>query len=93
MTDTHLGCFFLLLVTRRCAITVLAYVDELSYKGGLMGEEHLVVWYPEMGEKAPIYYCALGQFSHFYNKKKGGSPVSPLRWKLDFAFALDAILF
>jgi NAD(P)H dehydrogenase (quinone) len=50
-------------------VTVLAYADESSYEGGLMGEKHPVVWYREMGsKKAPIYYCALGHFSHFYNK-------------------------
>lgn len=49
-------------------VTVLAYVDEKTYEGGLMGEKHPVVWYHHLGEKkAPIFYCALGHFSHFYN--------------------------
>jgi NAD(P)H dehydrogenase (quinone) len=60
-------------------ITVLAYVDESSYEGGLMGEKHPVVWFREMGEKkAPIYYCALGHFSHFYNKTSGSPHVASL---------------
>lgn len=49
-------------------IKVIAYVDENSYEGGLMGARHPVVWYRYYGEKkAPIFYCALGHFSHFYN--------------------------
>lgn len=49
-------------------ITVVASVDESSYTGGLMGETHPVVWHynrPDSG--APVFYCALGHFAHFYN--------------------------
>jgi len=50
-------------------IIPLLYVDESSYEGGLMGEQkHPVVWYQHKGaNKAPIFYCALGHFTHFYN--------------------------
>lgn len=49
-------------------VTVVAYADESSYSGGLMGEKHPLVWYHTVGErKAPVFYCALGHFSHFYN--------------------------
>merc|ERR1711974_547552 len=49
-------------------IIPLLYVDETSYEGGLMGEKHPVVWHQYKGEKrAPIFYCALGHFTHFYN--------------------------
>lgn len=49
-------------------VTVVASVDEASYSGGLMGASHPVVWhykYPDSG--APVFYCALGHFAHFYN--------------------------
>lgn len=50
-------------------IKPLLFVDESTYEGGLMGEKHPVVWYQRKGEnKAPIFYCALGHFSHFYNQ-------------------------
>eukprot|EP00471_Norrisiella_sphaerica_P003372 CAMPEP_0184480190 /NCGR_PEP_ID=MMETSP0113_2-20130426/1671_1 /TAXON_ID=91329 /ORGANISM="Norrisiella sphaerica, Strain BC52" /LENGTH=652 /DNA_ID=CAMNT_0026858501 /DNA_START=107 /DNA_END=2065 /DNA_ORIENTATION=- len=49
-------------------VTVVATVDESTYEGGLMGKRHPVVWYRALGEaKAPIFYSALGHFSHFYN--------------------------
>lgn len=49
-------------------IHVLATVDESTYEGGLMGQNHPVVWYQHLGPaKAPIFYIALGHFSHFYN--------------------------
>lgn len=49
--------------------TVLAWADESTYEGGLMGEKHPLVWYREIGDKkAPIFYSALGHFSHFYNQ-------------------------
>ena len=51
-------------------IRPLLYVDESTYEGGLMGEKHPVVWYQRKGEKkAPIFYCALGHFTHFYNQQ------------------------
>jgi type 1 glutamine amidotransferase len=47
---------------------VLAYVSENSYKGGTVGEKHPLVWSRYLGaNNAPIYYCALGHFSHSYN--------------------------
>lgn len=49
-------------------IQVIAWADESTYEGGLMGEKHPIVWYREMGEnKAPVFYSGLGHFSHFYN--------------------------
>ena len=49
-------------------VTVVAWADESSYEGGLMGEKHPLAWYKEMGDnKAPVFYSALGHFSHFYN--------------------------
>ena len=49
-------------------VTVIAYADESTYEGGLMGEKHPIAWYREMGDsKAPIFYSGLGHFSHFYN--------------------------
>jgi type 1 glutamine amidotransferase len=49
-------------------VSVIAWADEASYEGGRMGDKHPLVWYRNMGEqKAPIFYCALGHFSHFYN--------------------------
>eukprot|EP00005_Dracoamoeba_jomungandri_P005914 CAMPEP_0174262010 /NCGR_PEP_ID=MMETSP0439-20130205/12719_1 /TAXON_ID=0 /ORGANISM="Stereomyxa ramosa, Strain Chinc5" /LENGTH=530 /DNA_ID=CAMNT_0015346639 /DNA_START=71 /DNA_END=1660 /DNA_ORIENTATION=- len=51
-------------------LTPLLFVDEETYEGGLMGEEHPVVWYRTLGEKeAPVFYCALGHFSSFYNNQ------------------------
>jgi type 1 glutamine amidotransferase len=33
-----------------------------------MGAKHPVVWHHTLGDnKAPVFYCALGHFSHFYN--------------------------
>eukprot|EP00522_Entomoneis_paludosa_P012951 CAMPEP_0172445528 /NCGR_PEP_ID=MMETSP1065-20121228/5342_1 /TAXON_ID=265537 /ORGANISM="Amphiprora paludosa, Strain CCMP125" /LENGTH=811 /DNA_ID=CAMNT_0013196399 /DNA_START=36 /DNA_END=2471 /DNA_ORIENTATION=- len=55
-------------VADRDDITVVAWADESTYEGGLMGEKHPIAWYHEMGEKkAPIFYTGLGHFSHFYN--------------------------
>jgi NAD(P)H dehydrogenase (quinone) len=49
-------------------VTVVAYVDESTYEGGLMGRKHPLVWYKEMGpSNARIFYSGLGHFSHFYN--------------------------
>jgi type 1 glutamine amidotransferase len=49
-------------------VTVVAYVDESTYKGGLMGAKHPLAWYKEMGpNKARVFYSGLGHFSHFYN--------------------------
>ena len=57
-------------------VHVLAWVDEASYDGGLMGEKHPIAWYLEMDntksnqsdqKKARVFYCGLGHFSHFYN--------------------------
>lgn len=54
-------------------VTVIASVDESTYEGGLMGKSHPVVWYHTMGpKKAPIFYCALGHSSHFYNGQGPG---------------------
>ena len=47
---------------------VVAYLDEATIEGGLMGERHPLAWYREIGDQnAPIFYTALGHFSHFYN--------------------------
>lgn len=49
-------------------VKVLAYVDESTYEGGLMGAKHPMCWHLAAGPKqAKIFYCALGHFSHFYN--------------------------
>jgi hypothetical protein len=49
-------------------VKVLAYVDESTYEGGLMGAKHPLCWHLAAGPKqAKIFYCALGHFSHFYN--------------------------
>ena len=49
-------------------VQVVASVDESTYVGGLMGSEHPVVWhYKDTFSNAPIFYCALGHFSHFFN--------------------------
>ena len=49
-------------------VNVLAYVDEATYTGGMMGHKHPVVWHHTVGEnRAPVFYCALGHLSHFYN--------------------------
>ena len=49
-------------------VKVLAYVDESTYEGGLMGAKHPLCWHLSAGPKqAKIFYCALGHFSHFYN--------------------------
>lgn len=54
-------------------IKVIAYVNEKSYEGGLMGARHPVIWYRHLGRnKAPIFYCALGHFSHYYNPERPG---------------------
>eukprot|EP00980_Cylindrotheca_fusiformis_P008748 scaffold1869_cov122-Cylindrotheca_fusiformis.AAC.10 len=52
--------------------TIVAILDETTIEGGLMGEKHPLVWYRELGDnKAPIFYSALGHFSHFYNGTGG----------------------
>lgn len=57
-------------------VTVLASVDETSYTGGSMGANHPVVWHRRLGpNKAPVFYCALGHFEHFYNGL-GGETVA-----------------
>mmetsp|Transcript_21376 Transcript_21376/g.50243 ORF Transcript_21376/g.50243 Transcript_21376/m.50243 type:complete len:739 (-) Transcript_21376:10-2226(-) len=49
-------------------VTVIAWADESTYEGGLMGEQHPLAWYREMGDnQARIFYTGLGHFSHFYN--------------------------
>uniref|UniRef100_A0A7S3LA89 ABM domain-containing protein n=1 Tax=Amphora coffeiformis TaxID=265554 RepID=A0A7S3LA89_9STRA len=49
-------------------VNVIAWVDESTYEGGLMGDKHPIAWYRDMGEKnARIFYSGLGHFSHFYN--------------------------
>jgi len=49
-------------------VTVIAYADESTYEGGLMGSKHPLAWYKEMGpNKARVFYSAMGHFSHFYN--------------------------
>lgn len=53
--------------------TVIASLDETTIDGGLMGERHPLAWYRQIGElKAPVFYSALGHFSHFYNGTGGG---------------------
>lgn len=53
--------------------TVIAYLDESTIEGGLMGEKHPLAWCRRVGDKnAPVFYTALGHFSHFYNGM--GSP-------------------
>ena len=50
------------------SVTVVASLDETTINGGLMGERHPLAWYRTMGSNdAPIFYSALGHFSHFYN--------------------------
>ncbi|CAJ1954804.1 unnamed protein product [Cylindrotheca closterium] len=54
------------------SITVVASLDESTTDGGLMGERHPLAWYRNIGEqKAPVFYSALGHFSHFYNGTGG----------------------
>merc|ERR1712232_858147 len=54
-------------------IVPLLFADESTYEGGLMGEKHPLVWYQYLGDKkAPIFYCAIGHFSHFYNNTRRG---------------------
>uniref|UniRef100_A0A7S4C2Z4 ABM domain-containing protein n=1 Tax=Chrysotila carterae TaxID=13221 RepID=A0A7S4C2Z4_CHRCT len=48
-------------------VTPLASVDESTYTGGTMGEQHPIVWCREYGDKnAKIFYCGLGHFSSEY---------------------------
>lgn len=48
-------------------IKILASVNEESYRGGLMGERHPIVWCRYLGKnKAPVFYCAIGHFEDFY---------------------------
>lgn len=50
------------------SVTVVATVDESTYEGGLMGPIHPVAWHRHVGERhAPVFYSALGHYSHFYN--------------------------
>jgi len=66
-------------------VNVLAYVDEGSYEGGLMGKSHPVVWHLNAGPKdARIFYCALGHFSHFYNDLGSDVVTKFLSAGLDF---------
>mmetsp|Transcript_18846 Transcript_18846/g.55252 ORF Transcript_18846/g.55252 Transcript_18846/m.55252 type:complete len:568 (+) Transcript_18846:105-1808(+) len=66
-------------------ITVLASVDESTYEGGVHGESHPLVWCRELGEnKAPIFYSALGHFSHFYDGSDSPHVRSILRAGVDF---------
>jgi len=54
------------------SITVVASLDESTTDGGLMGERHPLAWYRNIGEqRAPVFYSALGHFSHFYNGTGG----------------------
>jgi len=50
---------------------VVAWLDESTYEGGLMGERHPIAWYRELDsetqQKSRIFYSGLGHFSHFYN--------------------------
>src|SRR5690606_13058535 len=46
-------------------VTVLAKVDERTYKGGTMGENHPVVWY-QMYEGGKIFTTALGHTKESY---------------------------
>jgi type 1 glutamine amidotransferase len=60
-------------------VTILAYADESTYDGGLMGEEHPLAWYKEMGShNARIFYSALGHHSHCYNGMGPNSFVSDI---------------
>lgn len=43
---------------RRCA-TILACLDESTYKGGTMGKDHPVAWCKEVG-RGRVWYTALG---------------------------------
>ena len=70
-------------------LTVLASVDERSYDGGLMGEQHPVVWCRHVGtNKAPVFYCALGHFDHFYNGLGPDTVASFIKTGLSFCAGL-----
>ena len=50
-----------------------------------MGEEHPVIWYQHLGPaNAPIFYTALGHFSHFYNGEGPHHIATILRAGLKF---------
>lgn len=70
------------------AVNVLAYVDESTYEGGLMGAKHPVVWNIRAGDKsAPIFYCALGHFDHFYNGRGADHVATIIRAGLKFCLS------
>lgn len=50
----------------RGRVNVLASVDETSYRGGEMGEDHPVAWYHEHAG-ARVFYTSLGHASEAYS--------------------------
>mmetsp|Transcript_12206 Transcript_12206/g.24776 ORF Transcript_12206/g.24776 Transcript_12206/m.24776 type:complete len:281 (-) Transcript_12206:260-1102(-) len=70
-------------------VKVLAYVDETTYEGGLMGAKHPMCWYLNTGpNNAKVFYCAMGHFSHFYNGLGVDVVQSLLGAGLDYCGAL-----
>jgi type 1 glutamine amidotransferase len=60
-------------------VTVLCRVEEASYQGGTMGDDHPIVWCAERGaNKARVFFCGLGHFDSFYEAGVGGSHVLTL---------------
>ncbi len=48
-------------------VTVLAYLDEKSYKGGNMGDKHPIAWYHEY-DGGRAFYTALGHTNESYKE-------------------------
>jgi len=50
-------------------MTVLAWADESTYSGGMMGKSHPIIWYHYYGEKkSKVFYSALGHLDWHYTK-------------------------
>uniref|UniRef100_A0A7S3K660 ABM domain-containing protein n=1 Tax=Aureoumbra lagunensis TaxID=44058 RepID=A0A7S3K660_9STRA len=46
--------------------TVLVSLDECTYTGGEMGQDHPIIWTKEKPGQGKIFYCGLGHFDHLY---------------------------
>ncbi len=62
-------------------VTVLATVDESSYTGGTMGDDHPVVWAHPVAGGGRAFYTAMGHSSESYSDPTfRGHLLGALRW-------------
>ena len=49
-------------------LTVLARVNEATYEGGTMGDDHPMIWYQYFGpRRVPVFSTLLGHFAEHYD--------------------------